>query len=98
MCPSNSKVLARDSMPHDLFDYIRNKLAKYSEQGSLLLMGDLISRTQNLIDYFPEDISYEKDPDIRNSQDLGNLSQYGRKFIDLYKEVPLRILKQRTII
>ena len=97
MCPSNSKVLTRGFMPDDIFDDVRTKLAKYSEQGSLLLLGDLNSRTQTLSDVFPEDIPYDQDPDYRNSQDHGNISQYGRKFIGLCKEVPLRSLNGRFL-
>ena len=55
------------------------------------------ARTQCLSDFFPEDIPDDQECYVRNSVDKGPVNQYGKKFIDLCKEVPLHILNGRFI-
>ena len=40
-------------MPDDIYDDLHGKLAKYAPMGDIILMGDLNSRTQTLLDYIP---------------------------------------------
>jgi hypothetical protein len=86
-------------MPEDIFDDISKKLAKYQERGSLLLMGDLNARTQSLSDFIPDiDVDHSGISDSnRNSLDQASPTVYGRRFIDMCRETPLRILNGRYI-
>ena len=93
-------------MPDDIYDDLCSKLAKYAPMGDLILMGDLNSRTQELLDYIPnESFDYVPLNDElynidtigtypRNNMDPGTNS-YGSKFLELCKTVPLRILNGR---
>ena len=104
--PASSNVLNSPTMPDDIYDDLCSKLAKYAPMGDLILMGDLNSRTQELLDYIPNE-SYDYVPlndelyniDTigtypRNNMDSGTNS-YGSKFLELCKTVPLRILNGR---
>ena len=104
--PASSNVLNSPSMPDDIYDDLCSKLAKYAPMGDLILMGDLNSRTQELLDYIPNE-SFDYVPlnnelyniDTigtypRNNMDSGTNS-YGSKFLELCKTVPLRILNGR---
>ena len=104
--PSSSKVLHREFMPDDLFEDLQAKLAKYEQRGDVLLFGDLNSRTSNMLEYLPND-SNEHVPCpplytdteatfVRNSMDK-TVNSYGKKFIELCKAVPLRILNGRKL-
>jgi exonuclease III len=106
LVPSSSAVLHRDHMPDDLFEDIQTKLAKYDRRGDIIILGDLNSRTGGLQEYIRND-SNEHLPVLplytdteatfdRHSQDT-NVNSYGRKFIDLCRSVPLRILNGRKL-
>ena len=99
LVPSTSKVIGREYMPDDIFEDISSKLAKYNDQGHLLLLGDLNSRTQNLCDFLQDaDEDHSGTSDFpRNSFDEASPNTYGRKFIDMCREVPLRILNGRFL-
>ena len=104
--PISSAVLQRDHMPDDLFEDLNSKLARYEQRGDLILMGDLNSRTANLEDFFEND-SNEYMPVtniyldteytfVRNSLDE-KVNGYGRKFLDMCRSLPLRILNGRKV-
>ena len=96
LCPANSTVLNREFMPDDIFDDLRSKIAKYNAMGQVILIGDMNARTYGLCDYFPEDIPDNEPEPKRNNMDYKSNS-YGRKFVDLCREVPLRILNGRFL-
>ena len=96
LCPANSEVLKRDFMPDDLFDDLCVKIAKYRALGQVILMGDLNARTETLCDYLPEDIPENDLGEHRSNIDT-SVNSYGRKFLDLCREVPLRILNGRFL-
>ena len=104
--PASSNVLNNPSMPDDIYDDLGDKLAKYAPMGDLILLGDLNARTQNLLDYIPnESFDYLPINDElysldtigtfpRNNMDSGSNS-YGGRLLELCKKVPLRILNGR---
>ena len=88
-------------MPDDIFEDLSEKLAKYAPMGNLILMGNLNSRTQELLDYIPkESFDYiPLDEDLYNIDSVGThprnnmdpgLNSYGPKLLELCKTVPLR--------
>ena len=105
--PSNSNVLHREFMPDDIWDDLQAKLAKYDAQGDIILLGDLNSRTHNLPDFIQgEDNQHLPAPPLYTIDTIGtfdrfNIDQkvnsYGRKFIELCRSVPLRILNGRKL-
>ena len=99
MVPSTSKVLNRDFMPEDIFDDLSSKLAKYRERGEILILGDFNSRIKDLSDFIPdldEDQSGLSNS-YRSTMDQARPTGYGRRFIDLCHETPLRILNGRFL-
>ena len=104
--PASSNVLNNASMPEDIYEDLTEKIAKYSAMGQIMLIGDLNARTQELLDYIPnesldyiplEGEMYNVDTigtSPRNNMDTGSNS-YGAKLLDLCKTVPLRILNGR---
>ena len=62
-----------------------------------MLIKGTLSWTQTLPDFFPEDFPDDQDPDLRNSQDQDFVTQYGKTFIDLCKQVLLHILNGRFL-
>ena len=99
LVPSTSKVIGREYMPDDIFEDIISKLAKYNDRGHLLLLGELNSRTQNLSDFLQDaDEDHSGTSDFpRNSFYQASPNTYGRKFIDMCCEIPLRILNGRFL-
>jgi hypothetical protein len=104
--PSSSQVLHRAHMPDDLFEDLNAKLARYSALGDLILMGDLNSRTYGLHDCIQQDNSHLPLPQMYPADTVGtferhsldrNVNVYGRKFIELCRSVPLRILNGRKL-
>ena len=104
--PSSSTVLHRDFMPDDLFEDLQTKLSKYDQRGDVIILGDMNSRTSCIREYLPND-SNEHVPApplyvdteatfVRNSFDKV-VNSYGRKFLDICKSVPLRILNGRKL-
>ena len=50
--PSNSSVLANNScMPHDVYEDLQDKLSQCSNDGQLILLGDMNARTKNMADF-----------------------------------------------
>ena len=104
--PSSSAVLQRDHMPEDLFEDLQTKLAKYEQRGDLILIGDLNSRTGCIEEYIIDDSNdHMPVPNIytdteytfvRNSLD-DKVNGYGRRFLDVCRSLPLRILNGRKI-
>lgn len=90
----------------DQFTEIEHKIAQYSNNGNILLMGDTNARTKNKVDFIvndtnefmdlPEDYTFDTQKP-RNSMDLhGNVTQHGKLLLDLCIASQLRILNGRT--
>jgi hypothetical protein len=103
--PANSTYT--QSLQEDIFDLIENDLAKYSEKGHILIMGDLNARTSDDNDFIPNDSNdntvqqyddYTPDVEIINrfSRDTVLLSR-GRALHDMCIQTGLRILNGRCI-
>ena len=103
--PANSTYT--QSLQEDIFDLIENDLAKYSEKGHILIMGDLNARTSDDNDFIQNDSNdntvsqyddYTPDVEIINlfSRDTVLLSR-GRALHDMYIQTGLRILNGRCI-
>jgi hypothetical protein len=103
--PANSTYT--QSLQDDIFDLIENDLAKYSEKGNILIMGDLNARTSDDNDFIQNDSNdntvpqyddYTPDVEIINlfSRDTVLLSS-GRALHDMSIQTGLRILNGRCI-
>ena len=102
--PANS--IYTQSLQDDIFDLIENDLAKYSEKGNILIMGDLNARTSDDNDFIQNDSNantvqyddYTPDVEIINlfSRDTVLLSR-GRALHDMCIQTGLRILNGRCI-
>ena len=103
--PANSTYT--QSLQDDIFDLIENDLAKYSEKGNILIMGDLNARTSDDNDFIQNDSNdntvpqyddYTPDVEIINrfSRDTVLLPR-GRALNDMCIQTSLRILNGRCI-
>jgi exonuclease III len=107
--PEKSKYLKLRN-EQDILVQIADDIANYSEQGHVLLMGDLNGRTGVMKDYISDDsdtfntpntIPYQVDQDIgdRLSQDdqPQSVNPRGKQIIDLCVQSRLRILNGRSL-
>ena len=105
--PYNSQILAESFMPDDIFEDLETKLAQLAGEGSIILLGDMNSRTLCLPDHIPDDTGHhvplppselystdQSGSEPRVNMDTG-YNNYGSKFLELCKRVSLRILNGR---
>jgi hypothetical protein len=102
--PQNSDFYNKRSQ--DTLSFIERDIMLHSNNGKILLVGDLNARTANSVDFIqndeaPDDLSdiYFEDKEIleRTSMDTSTPCSRGRKLIDLCIAARLRILNGRTL-
>ena len=105
--PYSSKVFSEAFMPDDIFEDLESKLSQLVGLGSIVLLGDMNSRTLCLPDHLSDDGDHHvplPPTDLYNTDQTGSgprvnmdtgYNNYGPKFLELCKRVSLRILNGR---
>ena len=88
----------------DVFNDLENDIAKFSNEGYVILSGDLNARTGSALDHIEEDASVHIPGDMpilkhnlkkRNNYD-NQINDHGKTLLDICKTCDLRILNGRT--
>lgn len=92
-----------DIKNENIFNLLEEDIAKFSNLGECLIMGDFNAKTSNLPDYV-EDTELDDFPDYicdeplpRNNCDPHDIDNRGRQLLSLCKSAGVRILNGRTL-